>query len=220
MKRSLSLLVAVWVLVACSADPVGSGSDPASGPSGPKAEVERTFDDYRDAALAKDGERVAELVTDHTIDYYEGLVDLALRAEKAALRKESLIDQWSVLVLRQSASRRELEAMDGADAISFAIAEGLISEDAVSRLSLRRIAVDPRSRSATAETGDGEDVQLEFEFDEGRWRIDIAALTEVAAVAFRDALKRTGLAKDRFLAALIESSTGKPFSPSLWKPAK
>lgn len=113
----------------------------------------------------------------------------------------------------------------GKDAIAFGIDEGLIGESAVTRIELGRIVIHRASGTATAEVASPPDAkgkfEFDFEFDDGRWRIDIAALIDLAHMLFRTAFERSGLKnEEQFLAALVESSTGKKLSESLWTPTR
>ena len=224
MRRTVATLLIAFLLPACSSEPAGKLGTPVSGPGAPDAadQVEQTFQDYKDAALARDGDRVAELVTDSTLEYYEELVELAKNADRPTLREESLADQYAVLLFRALAAPEAIAGMTAKDAIAFAIDEGLIGEDAVRRLEIGTVAIF--DRSATAEVASPPDAagrfKFEFEYDGGRWRIDIVALLDLANLFIRSAYERSKLTEEQFLAVLVESSTGKRFTDSLWIPTR
>src|SRR3546814_6231956 len=75
------------------------------------AEVEASFEAYKQALVEGDGARASELTASDTHAFVKQTLDRALTMEEPALRTLPLLDQISVLMLRHNMKPEQLRAM-------------------------------------------------------------------------------------------------------------
>jgi len=183
-------------------------------------EVEQSFLAYKTAILESDGEAAADLVTEHSHAYYRKLADQALNLDRAELHEIHLSDRLNALLLRHSLEPEELQRMSGSDVIAFAVDRGWIGKEGAEQLRLGDYAIDGDHASGTILRPDGEATafMMEFEKEDGRWRLDLVALIDLTRAAFEYTVKQTGLSEDEFVLLMIEHSTGSKPGPEIWNP--
>src|SRR3546814_4962532 len=79
------------------------------------AEVEASFEAYKQALVEGDGARASELTASDTHAFVKQTLDRALTMEEPALRALPLLDQISVLMLRHNMKPEQLRAMKDGD---------------------------------------------------------------------------------------------------------
>ncbi len=182
--------------------------------------VERAFQDYKVAVLNGDGVAAAALVTQQTYDYYGQIADHALPLDQGGLNKLHVMDRMAVLQLRYQMSRAQLESMSGAEIVAYAVDQGWIGKDGVSRLQVGPFTVNGDTASAAALGGDGQETSLRLHFvKEGdRWRLDLMRMLLVTRVAIAQAIQQTGMSENDFILYALEAMTGRRPGLDIWSP--
>lgn len=208
-RIGVALAVSAGLLAACG-----------SGTSQDEEAIREAFASYRTTLLEQNGERAADLLTSDSFAYYDELRGLAVEGSRQTIQSRRLVDQLTILILRLQLEPDRLADMDGRETVVFAVEEGLIGEEGTAASDLGRIHVDGDVATAEAitEVGTAPRVNWTFRREEGRWRIDIRFLLEMANAAFVQAAEESGLGEEDFILALLEESLGQPPPDEVWEP--
>jgi hypothetical protein len=200
---------AVLGLAGCSGD---DEPDPA-------AAVQASYQSYAEAVAAKDGPVSARLVSGTTLDYYAGLRDLALTADRATLAKQRVVDQLAVLSMRANVPAEKLRGADPRGVVSAAVTGQVISSGGAGTSSLKDITVDGDTASANlGVAGGSQQVPLRFHREDGAWKVDLTVLLTPAEDALRSALQRQKLTPDAMLTQVMTTRVGAAKAQQLWTP--
>ncbi|HEY7366630.1 MAG TPA: hypothetical protein VIE37_21240 [Methylomirabilota bacterium] len=233
-NRLLPFLV-VLVLVGCAS---GSPESPpqASGPppntigaqptaysasASPSEEelVRRTFQAYKEAILQQRGQSAVAQVNRATLQYYARMKALALEGPEKDVRQLRPMNKIMVLSLRHRVSADRLRAMTPEDIFIHGVDQGWIGKNSVLESDIGQTRVFGNDASADYVKG-GKPTPLKFRFtkEDGRWKVDLTALTPMADQGMSMLIKKQGVDEDAFIVGLVESVSGKKVSPSIWQP--
>ncbi|MYD85129.1 MAG: hypothetical protein F4Y14_02485, partial [Acidobacteria bacterium] len=151
-----------------------------------EAAVRATFEAYRQALMAGDGEVAASLVDRATGVYYRQLKRLVLEGSEEEVRQRSFVDRFLVVAFRHQFSGDELAAMELADVIVRAMEIGWINSTAIEQLSVGPIRIEGNEAIAAARTrasledpslaGGMDELEYRFVNEDGRWKFRFSAL--------------------------------------------
>ncbi len=216
MKRASLLcrgLLSTLFLFALGCEPTGPDVD----------EIRQVWDNYDKANNTRNGELAASIFTDTTHAYYDRLVKQALDAPREQVLRLPLVDRSEILMMRNRATRVELEKLDGRGYVVFATSKGWYVSDpeetATLTLSGIRVTNDVASAQLVLDgTRSGNTVR--FEKQGGAWKLDETSLfpfySEVVAVAADD----EGLSEDEWLIMAEEIEWGNTITDSIWEPLR
>jgi hypothetical protein len=192
---------------------------PAPGSAVDQAAVAQVFVDYRKALLAKDGKTAASLMSSGTVAYYAKLKKLALTATEKQLRAQPLGHQLSVLVLRATLPAKAVRSASATQLVVLAVDSGLISEAVVRTLSVGTVKVAGDVATATMQKN-GADGPLDMVFnrESGRWRLNLLPLLESTETALRQAASQESLSPARFVDSTLERQIGPDRAAEAWRP--
>lgn len=192
---------------------------PAPGSAVDQAAVAQVFVEYRKALLAKDGKTAASLMSSGTVAYYAKLKKLALTATEKQLRAQPLGRQLSVLVLRATLPAKAVRSASATQLVVLAVDRGLISEAVVRTLSVGTVKVVGDVATATMQKN-GADGPLDMVFnrESGRWRLNLLPLLESTETALRQAASQEGLSPARFVDSTLERQIGPDRAAEAWRP--
>ena len=120
-RLARAVLPALMCLPAAAQTPAGTGDAEAA--------VRATFEAYRQALMAGDGELAASLVDRETGEYYRQLKRLVLEGSEEEVRQRTFVDRFLVVAFRHQFASDELAAMELADVIVRAMDLGWINSD-------------------------------------------------------------------------------------------
>lgn len=191
-------------------------------PEGPEAQaVRETFEGYRRALVAEDGEAAAGLVSESTLEAYQRYRDLALTGSEEAVKELSMVERMQVLILRHRVEADALEMMTGRGVFAHAVDEGWVGAGGIGRLQIHRVNV--RGDQATANVGMGPAPSPElFRFlkEEGEWRFDLMPTLTSAEGALQQMAAARGVEENEFLLGMITSMSNEPATEALWQPPR
>ncbi|MCA8979803.1 MAG: hypothetical protein H6831_13995 [Planctomycetes bacterium] len=223
-----TILALLLVLPCCSTDTTEAGGGPEA--EHPIAEVvtdeQAIADSFRalqDACIAHDGARAHELFAAATRAHWVYIKGLALNADKETLRRESMVVQLAVLVLRAKAGFETLESLDDVGMIQYALDNGLLGNQMILGNSLRDVEIDgdhAMSGARHAESGRDLEVRYGFAREGGKWRVDLQPTYAMANEIFAAKRAAHGVAEDEeeALYFLIGNATGTAGTEALWTP--
>ncbi|MBB5957122.1 hypothetical protein FHS29_003715 [Saccharothrix tamanrassetensis] len=226
VRNTLLALCAVLVVGACSGTPApttptnSSGASPTAGTAAADetAAVRTAFEDYKKAALAKDGAATVNLLSAGMHRFYDESRVLALTggADKVGALPPS--SAFVVYALRAEFDAATLRAASPADLVKSAVEKNLVGENARSA-ELGEITVNGDAATALmVMQGKQTDIELPFAKEGGRWRMDPRPLLAHADDALRDAAKQRGVAVEEMLDGVLAQRYGAERVPALKKP--
>jgi hypothetical protein len=206
---SLRLVIAVLLLLITA--PVQAA---------PQDDVSATFEAYRAALLATDGEKAAEVVTQGSRDLYRHYANQALTLDHAALNRVHIADRLTIMLLRHSLERERLMQMSGAEIIAHAVTQGWISKEGTAGIRLGNYQVAGDLATGTLLRVDGSETPYKVEFlkEDGDWHLNLKKMLEFARIGIEYAVQQAGMSEDEFILTLLEYSTGRKPDPGIWNP--
>jgi hypothetical protein len=205
-----------WLLAALAALTLAGCSDDEPDPV---AAVQTSYESYAKAVAAKNGDASAGLVSRSTLDYYSGLRDLALTADRATLGKRRVVDQLAVLSMRASIPADTLRDADPRGVVSAAVENQVISGGGAGTTALSSVQVNGDAASAKlGVAGGSQQVPLSFHREDGAWKVDLTALLVPAENALKSALDRQKVPADAMLTQVMTTRVGAEKAQQLWSP--
>lgn len=191
-----------------------------------EAAVRETFEAYRQALIAGDGEQAAALVDRETGDYYRELKRLVLDGSEEEVRQRTFVDRFLVVAFRHQFEAAELTGMELADVIVRAMEIGWINSAAIEQLAVGAVRIEGDEAWAAARTrasledpalGGGID-ELEYRFvnENGNWKFRFSALVASIDEVMRNLAEQLGADEDDLIFTLVESLTGVEVLPEVW----
>lgn len=188
--------------------------------SSPEEElVRRTFLDYKEAILQQRGQSAVALVNRATLQYYARMKALAFEGREKEVRQLRPMNKLMVLSLRHRVAADTLRAMTPQDIFAHAVDQGWVGKNSVLDSDIGRLRVFGNDASGEYVRG-GKPTPLKYRFtkEDGRWKLDLTALTPAADQAMSMLIKNQGMDEDTFIVSLIESVSGKKVVSSIWRP--
>ena len=224
MIVSVRPMVVAAALVLVAAPLAAQPPTPESGDA--EAAVRATFEAYRQALIAGDGERAAALVDRETGDYYRELKRLVLDGGEEEVRQRTFVDRFLIVAFRHQFDAAELTGMDLADVIVRAMEIGWINGAAIEQLAVGEVRIEGNEAFAAARTrasledpalGGGID-ELEYRFvnEGGTWKFRFSALVSSIDEVMRNLAEQLGADEDDLIFTLVESLTGVEVLPEVW----
>lgn len=193
------------------------------GATNPEAKaVRKTFDDYKKAILAKDGDTAAALIDKETVDFYDKMLKLALTAPAAEVKKQSVVGRILILQMRHNIPLPELKTMTATKLIGYGIDKGWIGEN-VKRVNIGEITI-----AGDRASGPGKVRNRTVPFtwrlrkEGGAWKLNLTTLFPLAEVAMKRAATRSKMSVDELILSAInmKSETGKKATEAIWDAPK
>lgn len=186
-------------------------------------DVRSVFYHYRQAALAHDGGGAAGLVTPGSVDYFQKMRDLALRAQRTELEMLPMADRLLVFRLRHEFTATELEPLSGADLIRTSIDEAWTSPKVLLPITITSVDVGAGAATATpSRAGEPVPIRLVFRRSAASWRLDLVELARGSDAALEEALRlranRARVDLDTATRWAIEDTSGHLVDKDLWVP--
>ncbi len=224
MTGPVRLPVLAAVLILAAAPLAAQPPTPDAGDA--EAAVRATFEAYRQALIAGDGERAAALVDRETGDYYRELKRLVLDGGEDEVRQRTFVDRFLIVAFRHQFDAAELTGMDLADVIARAMEIGWINGAAIEQLAVGEVRIEGDEAFAAARTrasledpalGGGVD-ELEYRFvnESGMWKFRFSALVSSIDEVMRNLAAQLGADEDDLIFTLVESLTGVEVLPEVW----
>ncbi len=201
---------------------------PTAAASGDEAAVRATFEAYRQALIAGDGEAAAILVDRETEAYYRQLRRLVLEGSEEEVRARTFVDRFLILAFRHQFGDDELAAMELSDVIVRATEIGWINAAAIEQLALGDVRIEGKEATAAARTrasledpalaGGMDDLEYRFVHEDGRWKFRFSELVSSIDEVMRNLAVQLGADEDDLIFTLVETLTGVEVLPEALQP--
>ena len=198
-----------------------------------EAAVRATFEAYRQALMAGDGDTAAALVDRETGEYYRQLKRLVLEGSEEEVRERTFVDRFLVVAFRHQFVGEELAAMALSDVIVRAMEIGWINSAAIEQLAVGPIRIEGNGRVdgseavAAARTrasledpslaGGLDELEYRFVKENGQWKFRFSALVSSIDEVMRNLAAQLSADEDDLIFTLIESLTGVEVLPEVWE---
>ncbi len=199
-----------------------------AGTSDAEAAVRATFEAYRQALIAGDGETAASLVDRETDEHYRQLKRLVLEGTEEEVRRRPFVDRFLIVAFRHQFSDDELAAMELADVIVRAMEIGWINSAAIEQLAVGAVRIEGSEAAAEARTrasledpalaGGMDELEYRFVHEDGRWKFRFGALVSSIDQTMRNLAEQLGVDEDDLIFTLVQSLTGVEVLPEVWAP--
>lgn len=193
---------------------------PLPAAAAPADAVKESFLSYQAALLNSNGERAASAVTEGSRDLYREYADQALTLDRESLNSLHIADRLTVMLLRHSVDKQQLQEMSGGEVIAHAIDEGWISKEGTGAIRLDHYEVNGDFATGTVLRPDGSATpfKLQFRKESGAWRLDLREMLKLTRIGIEMTVQQTGMPEDDFILYLLEYSTGRKPGPEIWNP--
>ena len=218
-RLARAVLPALLCLPVAAQTPAGTGDAEAA--------VRATFEAYRRALMAGDGELAASLVDRETGEYYRQLKRLVLEGSKEEVRQRTFVDRFLVVAFRHQFASDELAAMELADVIVRAMDLGWINSTAIEQLAVGPIRVEGNEAVAAARTlasledpslaGGMDELEYRFVNEDGQWKFRFSSFVSSIDGVMRNLAAQLGADEDDLIFTLVESLTGVEVLPEVWE---
>ena len=171
--------------------------------------IQNTFSQYRSALLKGDGAKAAELVDTRTIRFYSEILTYALEMPHQKLRQLDYLSKFMVLRIRHEFQKAQLEKMSGLDLFKLGVEKGWISSSSVANIDrLARINVDLNKASASVPKFPNTPA-LYFLKESGQWKLALWQSFEIANIAMKSVVEKSGLTEEEFIIQSINMISSK-----------
>ncbi len=193
-----------------------------------EAAVRATFEAYREALVAGDGETAAALVDRETERYYRDLRRLTVEGSAEEVAARRFVDRFLVVAFRHQFDHQELAALELGDVIVRAMDLGWINTAAIEQLALGDVRIEGGEAFGQARTrasledpalaGGLDEIEYGFVLEEGRWKFRFSALVASIDQVMRSLAAQLGADEDDLIFTLVESMSGVEVLPEEQKP--
>ena len=218
-RLARAVLPVLLCLPVAAQTPAGTGEAEAA--------VRATFEAYRQALMAGDGELAASLVDRETGEYYRQLKRLVLEGSEEEVRQRTFVDRFLVVAFRHQFASDELAAMELADVIVRAMDLGWINSTAIEQLAVGAIRVEGNEAVAAARTrasledpslaGGMDELEYRFVNEDGQWKFRFSSFVSSIDAVMRNLAAQLGADEDDLIFTLVESLTGVEVLPEVWE---
>jgi len=183
--------------------------------------IQDVFNQYKSAILAGQNDKAIEYMDNKTLDYFKSIHHYVLSADSLTLESLSLMDKFTVLSIRQMATKKEILAFTDKSIIVFTIKKGMMGKKTLESFSLGKINVKNKfAKALILEDGKKSDKYYHFYFDGSNWKIDITPLFPAQEKEAEELIKKTGKSENEFIMGILEIISEKKPSPAIWKKIK
>ena len=189
-----------------------------SGPDTRQEEVQirEVFEHFWSAIKVKNGEEVSKCISVSTFRLYEQIRQMALRADREELNAAPPAIFATVLVVRASFTKTEIEAMSERDLVIYGTEnEWWVVHKLFEKFRfLGDLVVDGNTAYATAHRTLDEPA-FYFSKEEGEWKVNLARTNGVADQWISDQASQAGRSLEGFVLGVLAQRFGSIVSPEL-----
>ncbi len=184
--------------------------------------VVEMFKAYQSALLQDDGSAAVDFLSDRTVGYYTDMIAKARSMPEDALRKESFLDRFTVLRLRDTFKPEHLATMTGKELLVYAIEQSWIDKEGTALYQVQKVILKDDFAAIRMKRGD---VEIPFPFEaykeDQRWKLDLTSVFVPANLGFVQQAEASGLTEDEFInQILVALGSSDGLTDDLWVPAE
>lgn len=182
------------------------------------AELQRIFQNYRNALQNRDADQAIAQLNRRTTGYYDSMLLVVRFADSAALSRHGVLSQLLVLAIRLQVPESEIRVMRGKDLLAFGIRNGMVGIAGLDRA----VPGYPDIKGNVSKVPlwfDGQQSKLSLRFDrEGIWKLDMLDMMAAGEAGLQTFLQNEGIETANFLRSAIKRSFGIEAPARIWRP--
>ena len=183
-------------------------------------EVHESFEQYRTAILAGDGETAVQYLNQASINYYDDMLKDALYLKESEFEERTILDKLMILRLRMNFTAKELKKMNGRELIVYSIQKGWIGKSSVINIEISE-ETKIKGDWATIEVmqnGQGSGLNFIFQKENDIWKLDIKEIFKISNMTLAYLIKQSDYTEKEFIEMVLENTDNKKVSKSYYKP--
>ena len=183
-------------------------------------EVHESFEQYRTAILAEDGETAVQYLNQASINYYDDMLKDALYLKESEFEERTILDKLMILRLRMNFTAKELKKMNGRELIVYSIQKGWIGKSSVINIEISE-ETKIKGDWATIEVmqnGQGSGLNFIFQKENDIWKLDIKEIFKISNMTLAYLIKQSDYTEKEFIEMVLENTDNKKVSKSYYKP--
>jgi hypothetical protein len=182
-----------------------------------KNQIELAYNEYANASLEKNIDKMIELSSIQTIKYFDETVENAKYLDSLELVKLTPIDKTLILYLRQTLTTAQLSIYTGKELMYYNLEKSL-NTNSNEKVKLTNIEVNDSIATCSITVNEkASKSQLEFRKENNLWKFNsIYSFYQSANDNFYDAIKKMNISENEFLKRIVQKMSGKEFDDKLW----
>lgn len=181
--------------------------------------IMEVFTAYKIAMLSDQGTEVVKYVDQNTIDYYGYILEQARHAVEGDVSDLGLVHQLSVLLIRHTATAKDLEKLDARGILAYLINNKYISNGSLEESTLSVIKSNGSIAEAYIREGEIETTQhFLFHKEQGHWRIDLTTHFDGMQRILDAYIHQSNITEKDLMVQLLEKVNGKKPDAQIWEP--
>ncbi len=182
-----------------------------------KKQIESVYTEYENAAKQKDIQKMIDLSSVETINYFDKIVEDAKYLDSISVTKLAPIDKTLILYLRQTLTIEQLFIYTGKELLQFNLRNSLnVKSD--EKVKLKKIEVNSETAQCSISiNGKTSKVRLEFKKENNLWKYNfVNSFTKSTNDNFYISLQKLKISEHDFLKRIVQNMSGKELSDKLW----
>jgi hypothetical protein len=180
--------------------------------------VRTSFEGYKKAILETRGADAVKFVDQETVAYYGKMLDLTRHADSATVSHLGLMDKLFVFTSRAQIKSSELRKLSGQGYFVYAVDHGMIGKNSVSNNGIGNVEANGNeARGKIMSRGQEAGLSFTFHREDKIWKLNLISILPPTEAALKKMLADKGMDENAFIFSALQSLTGKPVDPSIWK---
>lgn len=186
-----------------------------------KIEIVKVFETYKKGILSGDSKMAIAQLDKNSINYYQEVLDISLRADSVQINQLEVLDKLMVLSIKHKVPKEELIKMNGLQLLNYSIDNGLIgNKNSINEVEIGQVDINGEiAYGQFIVKKQKTPLYFGFTYDQTQWRLDITSVFEPTGFAIRKLVEMQNKSANDVIIAMIESTTpGIKVTKDIWKP--
>ena len=178
--------------------------------------IRQAFDDYREAVLSNDGEKILDMVDFNTILWYRNVLEDALTINRADLSNRDFMPKFTILSLRHQYTTAELETLTAEGLLLTAIEEGQFNEGTLESLEIHEVTI--QGVDASLAFTDSPDLSIFFlKKEHDGWKVALWKIIAVSGPTLQQIIATSELSEDEYIVLALEAAFGNEVDEAIFE---
>ena len=186
-----------------------------------KKEIVKVFETYKKSIISGDSKLAISQLDKNSINYYQEILDISLRADSTQINQLEVLDKLIVLSVKHKVPKDQLIKMNGLELLNYSIDNGLIgNKNSINEIEIGEVDINGEiAYGQFIVKKQKTPLYFGFTYDQSQWRLDITSVFEPTGFAIRKLVDIQNKPVNDVILLMVESSTpGKKVSKDIWKP--
>jgi len=182
--------------------------------------IKQCFNDYRTGILVSSGDQVVPLLNQNTKNYYQRILEHIKYSQEPTVYKLNVVDRILILSTRNKLSKEEIENLDVASFLNFAINNHMIIRyDYLFDLAFIEVKEIKKNKAKARIKLNRTSKTLIFTFTKemGKWKINLSPIIQLNTYAMSNKVKKMGILEDDFAMDKIKEENNGMVKKDIWE---